>query len=69
MAYSVVAGRIYGPKRGSKLQGWPQFMELADRFSCVQMQEALADGVPRGLADAWIRQITDHATFIESCFA
>lgn len=57
MAYSVVAGRIYGPKRGSKLQGWPEFMELAGRFSCVQMQEALADGVPRGLADAWIRQI------------
>ena len=58
MAYSVVAGRIYGPKRGSKLQGWPEFMALAGQFSCVQMQEALADGVPRGLADAWIRSIT-----------
>ncbi len=57
MAYSVVAGRIYGPKRGSRLQGWPEFMSLAGKFSCVQMQEALADGVPRGLADAWIRQI------------
>lgn len=57
MAYSVVAGRIYGPKRGSKLQGWPEFMSLAGKFSCVQMQEALADGVPRGLADAWIRSI------------
>lgn len=59
MAYSVVAGRIYGPKRGSKLQGWPEFMELAGRFKCVQMQEALADGVPRGLADAWLRSIAD----------
>jgi hypothetical protein len=57
MAYSVVAGRIYGPKRGAKLQGWPEFQELAGRFSCVYMQEALADGVPRGLADAWIRSI------------
>lgn len=57
MAYSVVAGRIYGPKRGSKLQGWPEFMDLAGKFSCVQMQEALADGVPRGLADAWIKSI------------
>jgi len=63
MAYSVVAGRIYGPKRGSKLQGWPEFMELAGRFSCVEMQEALADGVPRGLADAWLRQIEQ----IEEC--
>lgn len=57
MAYSVVAGRIYGPKRGSRLQGWPEFMGLAGKFSCVQMQEALADGVPRGLADAWIHKI------------
>lgn len=57
MAYSVVAGRIYGPKRGSKLQGWPEFAGLAGRFPCVQLQEALADGVPRGLADAWIECI------------
>lgn len=57
MAYSVVAGRIYGPRRGSRLQGWPEFMELAGRFSCVEMQEALADGVPRGLADAWLRSV------------
>ena len=57
MAYSVVAGRIYGPKRGARLQGWPEFADLAGRFPCVQMKEALADGVPRGLADAWIRSI------------
>lgn len=54
-AYSVVAGRIYGPKRGAWLQGWPEFANL--RFPSAQLQEALADGVPRCLADAWIRQI------------
>lgn len=69
MAYSVVAGRIYGPKRGSRLQGWPEFMELAGKFSCVQMQEALADGVPRGLADAWISQIETTFTTELTCEA
>lgn len=64
MAYSVVAGRIYGPKRGSKLQGWAEFMALAGRFSCVQMQESLADGVPRGLADAWIREIEKRSELL-----
>ena len=54
MAYSVVAGRIYGPKRGAVLQGWPEFASLDE--SCQNLQEALADGVPRGLADAWVRQ-------------
>jgi len=57
MAYSVVAGRIYGPKRGSRLQGWPEFMDLAGKFTSHQLSEALADGVPRGLADAWIKVI------------
>lgn len=66
MAYSVVAGRIYGPKRGSRLQGWPEFMELAGKFPCVQMQEALADGVPRGLADAWLRQIPCQDELLEA---
>ena len=55
MAYSVVAGRIYGPKRGAVLQGWPDFALINE--PCVVLQEALADGVPRGLADAWIRQL------------
>ncbi len=32
-------------------------MALAGAFPCVQLQEALADGVPRCLADAWIRSI------------
>jgi len=55
MAYSVVAGRIYGPKRGAVLQGWPEFAKIDEK--CVLLQEALADGVPRGLANAWIHQI------------
>jgi hypothetical protein len=56
MAYPGVAGRLYGPKRGAILQGWPSFASLP--FKCSQLQEALADGVPRVLADAWIRMIT-----------
>lgn len=55
MAYSVVAGRIYGPKRGAVLQGWPEFSKIDEK--CVLLQEALADGVPRGLADAWVNQV------------
>jgi C-5 cytosine-specific DNA methylase len=58
MAYPVVAGRVYGPKRGAVLQGWPEFAKL--NFPCSQLQEALADGVPRGLADAWIRTIEEY---------
>lgn len=54
-AYPCVAGRLYGPKRGAWLQGWPEFADLP--FSCPELQEALADGVPRGLADAWIREV------------
>ena len=55
MAYPAVVGRTYGPKRGSILQGWPEFYDL--EYPCPQLQEALADGVPRCLADAWIHQI------------
>lgn len=55
IAYPVVAGRIYGPKRGAVIQGWPKFAELS--FPCVQLQEALADGVARGAAEAWIAGI------------
>ena len=59
LAYPAVAARIYGPKRGAVLQGWPDFAKLD--FPCAQLQEALADGVPRGLADAWIEAIArDH---------
>jgi hypothetical protein len=55
MAYSVVAGRIYGPKRGAKLQGYPAAAELP--FPCVQLQHGLADAVPYPLALAWAESI------------
>lgn len=60
VAYPVVAGRIYGPKRGAVIQGWPEFAKLT-QFPCVQLQEALADGVARGMADAWINGICGTA--------
>ena len=55
MAYSVVAGRIYGPKRGAKLQGYPAASALP--FPCVQLQHGLADAVPYPLALAWANSI------------
>lgn len=55
MAYSVVAGRIYGPKRGAKLQGYPAAADLP--FPCVQLQHGLADAVPYPLALAWAEAI------------
>ena len=55
MAYSIVAGRIYGPKRGAKLQGYPEAANLP--FPCVQLQHGLADAVPYPLALAWAKQI------------
>ncbi len=55
MAYSIVAGRIYGPKRGAKLQGYPSAANLP--FPCVQLQHGLADAVPYPLALAWAESI------------
>ncbi len=55
MAYSVVAGRIYGPKRGARLQGYPAAANLP--FPCVQLQHGLADAVPYPLALAWAQSI------------
>lgn len=55
MAYSIVAGRIYGPKRGAKLQGYPAAAELP--FPCTQLQHGLADAVPYPLALAWAEAI------------
>jgi len=57
MAYSVVAGRIYGPKRGAKLQGYPAAADLP--FPCVQLQHGLADAVPYPLALAWAESIKE----------
>lgn len=50
-AYSVVAGRIYGPKRGAWLQGYPKAAELP--FPCVTLQKGLANAVPYPLAWRW----------------
>lgn len=55
MAYSIVAGRIYGPKRGARLQGYPAAADLP--FPCTQLQHGLADAVPYPLALAWANQI------------
>ncbi|MCG7904426.1 MAG: DNA cytosine methyltransferase [Candidatus Thiodiazotropha weberae] len=57
MAYSVVAGRIYGPKRGARLQGYSQASELP--FPCVQLQKGLANAVPYPVAKAWAESIMD----------
>lgn len=64
MAYSVVAGRIYGPKRGAKLQGYPAAAELP--FPCVQLQHGLADAVPYPLATAWAKSIASLHVSLES---
>lgn len=53
-AYSVVAGRIYGPKRGAWLQGYEGAAALP--FPCVQLQKGLANAVPYPLAMAWAKQ-------------
>lgn len=55
MAYPVVAGRIYGPKRGARLQGYPDAAKL--KFPCAQLQHGLADAVPYPLALAWAHSI------------
>ena len=57
LAYPGVYGRLYGPKRGAVLQGFSSFSTLA--FPCPQLQEALADGVPRCLSEAWLCSVKD----------
>lgn len=59
MAYSIVAGRIYGPKRGAKLQGYPAAAGLP--FPCVTLQHGLADAVPYPLGLAWAEAIKASA--------
>ncbi len=58
MAYSVVAGRIYGPKRGARLQGYPSAARLP--FKCSVLQKGLANAVHYPLALAWARRITQR---------
>lgn len=55
MAYPVVAGRIYGPKRGAVLQGYQSAANL--KFPCVTLQKGLANAVPYPLALAWAEHI------------
>lgn len=57
MAYSVVAGRIYGPKRGAILQGYPAAYDLD--APCVVKQKGLANAVHYGVARAWAAAIMD----------
>jgi hypothetical protein len=51
MAYPGVYGRLYGPKRGAVLQGYPAVAAMP--FPCVTLQHGLADAVPYPLALAW----------------
>lgn len=53
-AYPVVAGRLYGPKRGAWLQGYEAAAKLP--FPCVQLQKGLANAVPYPLARAWAHE-------------
>ncbi len=54
-AYPVVAGRIYGPKRGAWLQGYESAAKLP--HPCVSIQKGLANAVPYPLALAWAREV------------
>lgn len=54
-AYPVVAGRIYGPKRGAWLQGYQAAASLP--FPCVQLQKGLANAVPYPLGLAWADEV------------
>lgn len=63
MAYPVVAARIYGPKRGARLQGYPAVAGMP--FPCVQLQHGLADAVPYPLALAWARAV--QASMYQRC--
>lgn len=54
-AYSVVAGRIYGPKRSAWLQGYEPAADLP--FPCLTVQKGLSNAVPYPLALAWAKQM------------
>ncbi len=58
MAYSVVAGRIYGPKRAAVLQGWPQAARL--RAPTLALTKGLANAVHYRLALAWAESIRER---------
>lgn len=61
LAYPTVIGRIYGPRRGSVLQGVPDFWTL--NGSCKAKQKGLAMGVHYEVAAAWanlVKGFTKH---------
>lgn len=60
MAYSIVAGRIYGPKRGAVLQGYPAAAGIPVR--CVTLQKGLANAVHYGLGLAWAERVKSFFT-------
>lgn len=53
-AYPVVAGRIYGPRRGAWLQGYKAAARLP--FPCVTLQKGLANAVPYPVGLAWAEE-------------
>lgn len=55
MAYPGVYGRLYGPKRGSRLQGYPSLAQLP--FPCTVLQKGIANAVPYPVSMAWARNI------------
>ncbi len=55
MAYSIVAGRIYGPKRGATLQGYPAASGL--KAPCPVLQKGLANAVHYAVGRAWAEAI------------
>lgn len=59
MAYPAVAAKLYGPKRGAILQGYPRFAELS--APCAVLQKGLANGVPRCLGEAWAAKVFERA--------
>ncbi|WP_332398567.1 DNA cytosine methyltransferase [Vibrio metschnikovii] len=52
--YPAVVGKHYSAERGAILQGHPEFARIKYKYEAKR--EALADAVPRGLAEAWARQ-------------
>ena len=58
-AYPAVAGKLYGPKRGSWLQGMPALAHLQSK-TCSDLQMGLANAVPYPVGLAWARQAMQY---------
>lgn len=61
MAYSIVAGRIYGPKRGAILQGYPDAAKL--QAPSLVISKGLANAVHYGVATAWAKAIRESLCY------